>query len=623
MAHETSLNSFVDFPTRWGFVVSIDRSGQFDASNLTSSCDGDLCKIVGDGAEMVTRRYPTTPESVNESQPIVTANAILLYDGRVDNRAEVSRALGQPTLQHLPDGTVLAAAYEAWGAELSSKVIGEYAYAVLDKRTRQIVAGQDSLGVRRLFYCDVGSRLIASSHLGLLFEQFPNLRPKYDQDTLREYFAGTMTPWSGRTIWSGIGELGRGNALVQRGPQFAQTKVWRPCVERQPRFKSSDDVDQQFRELLFDGVRASLRAAGPVLCDISGGFDSSTIASVSARLIDAGESQGPLFGWSHVSSRSNEQSLQELVQRKYKINSQTLDLADHLPFQILADTEMPTGGFIQMGALDRAVRNFAAERGIRSHITGAAGDALFQKGASLPVYLGDWFREGRLRKWSSHFVSYLNGGSFSAWQLLRDCTAGTLDLHAGMRAPSPVWLTSKFRHEIKEAQHDFLHSQVRSFKSDARERMYRWTLCFIPYSSAGLPDERLPLAYRPLVEFILGLDWEYLMSPNEERLLMRRSLREILPHEIRNGGSRPAFLALLHEGLRAAWPRISRLATGEQLAELGVVERQSFDTAMRGMRAGYEGTNSQAMRTALYLETWLGFKAIGLKAGRAPKSSQL
>jgi len=470
------------------------------------------------------------------------------------------------------------------------------------------------LGVRRLFYCTIGERVLITSNLRLLFQRFPETRPRYDAETLREYFAGTMSPWSVRTIWRGIRELGRGKVLVQRENELEEHTAWQPDPDRRERFKSAEEVDEAFRKFLFDAVRAALRSPGPVLCDLSGGYDSSTICSVAALLTQAGESRGPVIGWSLMSKRSDESSFQDAVRRQYRIDSHTLDIGTHLPFQTFTDTEIPTGGFVQLGAVERAMREFAQARGIRSRLTGQAADALFNKGEGrAPVYLADWFREGRFGAWARHFMAYLKGGSFNAWYLLRDCTVGTVDMHAGkFREPLPRWLTPRFRDEIKQANHEFLHTCPRSFRSHARELLYRSTLCFMPYIGRSLPDERMPLAYRPLVEFILGLDWENIARPNEGRLLMRRSLRGILPEAVRNGGGQTAFGAALLEGLRAAWPRISHFVTGDQLAELGVVERKPFQTALEAMRAGYSGPNMQISNTALYLETWLGLKALSI-----------
>ena len=264
-----------------------------------------------------------------------------------------------------------------------------------------------------------------------------------------------------------------------------------------------------------------------------------------------------------------------------------------------------------MGALNRATRELATSRGIRSHLTGQGSDCVLHKGNPPPIYLADWFRQGRLRDWSRHLQAYLNRGSFNAWQLLRECTLGTVDPQLGVRAPIPAWVTPTFRKEIEQARVEFLYTQKRTLRSHAKERMYRFTLCFIPYHRGAVADERLPLVHRPLVEFLLGLEWNFVVAPNTERLLMRRSLGGVLPELASSTKEcRTAYGAALYEGLRTAWPRVSPFVTGERLAELGVVELRQFRAAIDAMKAGYEGPNPQIGRTALYLETWLGLKTL-------------
>ena len=607
----SAASSLLENPPAYGFVIDVQRFALERPQIFHCFRDGDFSRTTSEDVVIVVSHYPATPESAREDQPVITPSVVLAYEGRIDNREEIGFALGLPRLAQQPDGAALAAAYDAWGEKLSAKAIGEYAYVAFDRRTQRLVAGQDSLGVRRLFYSNIGERILITSNLRLLFQQFPETRPQYDRDVLREYFAGVMTPWSGRTIWRGIRELGRGRVLVQRGQKLEEKTAWTPDLSRRERFRSTAELDEVFRTLLFDAVRAALRSPGPVLCDLSGGYDSSTICSVAALLTEARGSPGSVIGWSLASRRSDERAFQDTVRRQFRIESHTLDLGNHLPFQTFTDTEIPTGGFVQLGSVERAVREFASERGIRSHLTGKAADSLFNKGGESPVYLADWIREGRFTAWWSDFVAYLKGGSFSAWHLLRDCSVGSLDVYAGkFRESIPSWITPAFREEIRQAKHEYLHTHPRTFRSDARERMYRWTLCFMPYIGRSLPDERMPLLYRPLVEFILGLDWQYIVQPNENRLLMRRSLRGILPETVRTGGAQTAFSAALLEGLRAAWPRLSHFVTGDQLSELGVVERKPFRENLKAMLAGYPGPNMQFSNTALYLETWLGLKAL-------------
>lgn len=154
----------LDCPTAYGFAVSMRRSELHEAPTWSRTEDSDLSETATHGLAIIVRHYPATPESANEEQPVVTPNVVLAYEGRVDNREEIAYALGLPRLAQQPDGAVLAAAYDAWGPALSAKTIGEYAYVVFDRRSQRLVARQDSLGIRRLFYCTIGNRILITSN---------------------------------------------------------------------------------------------------------------------------------------------------------------------------------------------------------------------------------------------------------------------------------------------------------------------------------------------------------------------------------------------------------------------------------------------------------------------------
>lgn len=596
----------------YGFALLARRRDLQPNGTFSETLIGDATAVSTIGLRLIARPYASTPEMIDEKQPLLEPRSLLAYEGRVDNRGDVAFALGKPELAHASDGAVLAAAYEAWGASLSAKVIGEFAYVVFDRDDAKIVAGQDSMGVRRIYYRSDGDRIWITSDLRFLFEQFPDARTSFDPETMPEYFAAVLQPWSGRTIWRGIRELGRGRALVMRGTVLEEPAVWRPDPGRRFHFRDSHECDETFRAVLFQGVAASLRTSGPILCDLSGGYDSSTVCVVASRLARAGLCpSGPIISWACQNERSDESAFREAVSRECGVESHVIEMKDHLPFRMFSDEETPTIGLVQLGAADEAIRRFAEARGIRTRLTGHGGDALYHKGLP-PHYLADWLRAGRFVDWARDLSAYVRRGSHSVWHLLRDCSLGSLDMQAGTaRLPLPNWLSPRFRRAMEETEHDFQHRRERVFASPARELIYRCTLLFIPPHRRLLPDERLPLVYRPMVELMLGLDWEHLVRPGEDRVLMRRALRGILPDAVRARAGKAAHVAPIYAGLRANWPRIRHLLTGERLAELGVVEPKLFREAVNVMRAGHPGPgrNTRVSMTALYLETWLNLKA--------------
>lgn len=562
--------------------------------------------------------YAATPESASESQPLRDNHSVLLYDGRVDNREDLAHALGRPQLTNASDGQILQAAFAAWGARLTEKVIGEYAFVAIDLRNYQIVAGQDALGIRRLWYMHEQGRLWVTSNLRVLFDAFPRTQSGLDRAVFAEYFSALMMPWSGRTIWQGIHELRRGNVLVAKGNQVQEFKAWRPDPDRRRYFRATEELDEEFRRLLFEGVAKSMRATGDLLCDLSGGLDSSTTASAAALLAPTMTPQRAIHAWSTTSRRSKkEPHFQHAVSDAYGIRMHQLEIEDCPPFDVLELYPVPLGSLIQTGAMNRTMRAYCRTHGLTARITGHGADSLLQKGITAPIYLAEWLREGRLRDWARELWQHARIGTFSIWDLLSQCSVGTLNPRAcTFERQPPEWLTRKFRAEMHSAFLRYLNEAERAFSSDARERLYRFTLAFVPASGQILPDERHPLLYRPLVEFLLSLDWKDQTRPMESRLIMRRALEGILPEAVRVGKADGQHGASLLEGFQRTWPRIEHLLTGACLADLGIVEKRAFRRAIESLRAGNNGQQQQYLLTALYLEMWLS-----LQQGARPREA--
>src|SRR5882762_2669571 len=75
--------------------------------------------------------FHTTKESRREMQPQVTASgAILTWDGRLDNRADLIRQLPDVVTIVCTDVAIVAAAYEYWGKDCFAMFIGDWALSI-------------------------------------------------------------------------------------------------------------------------------------------------------------------------------------------------------------------------------------------------------------------------------------------------------------------------------------------------------------------------------------------------------------------------------------------------------------------------------------------------------------
>src|SRR5256886_7410856 len=76
------------------------------------------------GVHILYRAFRTTKESHRETQPHISpSGAVITWDGRLDNRAELISELRNVLAFDSTDVAIVAAAYEKWGANFYAKLI--------------------------------------------------------------------------------------------------------------------------------------------------------------------------------------------------------------------------------------------------------------------------------------------------------------------------------------------------------------------------------------------------------------------------------------------------------------------------------------------------------------------
>jgi len=249
----------------------------------------------GEGAAIAHLMLHTTPESLEEAQPLASEDAglVLAMDGWLANPQELrSELLARGArLRTRSDAELVLRAYEAWGDECPARIEGEYAFVVWDARRREVLCARDHAGLRPLHYHWDGKRLLVASDLaGVLaagdFEQRPNLGVMAEHLTNEWYTAD-------ETLWVGVNRLppARIMRVGAGGPRIR--RHWTPPLEVTIRYPRDEDYQAHYRALFEDAVRRASRSHKPLACEVSGGHDSSAVFAIAERLRKAGELQAP------------------------------------------------------------------------------------------------------------------------------------------------------------------------------------------------------------------------------------------------------------------------------------------------------------------------------------------
>lgn len=230
---------------------------------------------------------PFTPEDHLDRLPgsFSGDTSRLVFDGRLDNREDLIAALGlsNPEAARLGDAGLVMAALDRWGVDALPRLIGAFALGWWDETTRRLVLAVDATGGRAIFAHDAdGTVRFATRPMAVL--GFPEVERRIDEASMAHLLLGRPMP-TGATPFSGVYRLPPAGLLIWQDGKSTVRRYWRPDTSTRIGYRDPRDYVAAGREMLDRLVAPSLRAIGPVACQLSGGLDSSAIATTAARLL--------------------------------------------------------------------------------------------------------------------------------------------------------------------------------------------------------------------------------------------------------------------------------------------------------------------------------------------------
>ncbi len=221
-------------------------------------------------------------------QPMFTADrsVAIIFNGEIFNYVELREELKKKghRFTTASDTEVVLYGYVEYGLGVLDHLNGQFAIAIWDQPNKKLILARDRVGIRPLFHAQApdGSLLFASEAKALF--RYPGLRAEIDPVGVSQIFSFWVNV-PPRTVFHGVRELPAGHYLVATPEGMRTGAYWKH------RFPDAQDYDDQpigryaerLRELLFEATTLQLRADVPVAAYLSGGLDSSIIATLVKR----------------------------------------------------------------------------------------------------------------------------------------------------------------------------------------------------------------------------------------------------------------------------------------------------------------------------------------------------
>lgn len=221
-------------------------------------------------------------------QPMVdvSGNYWIVFNGEIFNYIEIREELRSQgyQFQTKSDTEVIVAGYSLFGKEILSKLNGQFAFAIWDKRKQELFLARDRIGICPLFYTFINKTFIFGSEIKAILQN-PLVNPQINVASLCELLT-YWTPLSPNTILDNIFEVAPGHCLTVSSSGINDQIYWSHTFpdEKKSSPISFIDAKEELENILTDAVRIRLRADVPVGAYLSGGLDSTTTTALIKKI---------------------------------------------------------------------------------------------------------------------------------------------------------------------------------------------------------------------------------------------------------------------------------------------------------------------------------------------------
>jgi asparagine synthase (glutamine-hydrolysing) len=253
-------------------VKAMLRSLSHRGPDATSQVDTDLAVF---GATRLAIRGLS--DQLNQPMVDAASGVIAVCNGDIDNHRELRRWLAERRrpVQQETDVAVIPGLYLELGEAFAKRLVGAFAIAVWDPRSRRLTLVRDRAGERPLFYARNRNEIVFATEIAALVDH-ACFRVTLDQEALRKYLQFGIFP-APDTPFAEIRKVAPGEVIQFDVGGMRRELYWRwQITEKVKQMSSLDAFDQTFRTAV--ARQTDVEVDFGVF--LSGGIDSSLVSAV-------------------------------------------------------------------------------------------------------------------------------------------------------------------------------------------------------------------------------------------------------------------------------------------------------------------------------------------------------
>jgi asparagine synthase (glutamine-hydrolysing) len=453
----------------------------------------------------------------------------IVYNGELYNTEDIRKELTQRghRFQSHSDTEVLLTSYIEWGAECVEHLNGIFGFAIWNQQEQQLFLSRDRMGVKPLFYSRGNASFMFGSEIKALLAH-PEIKASVDEEGLKEIFGLGPSRTPGHGVFKGIQELRPGHSLLYDRNGARIYRYWQ--LKSEEHQHDLTQTTETVRDLLKDAIGRQLVADVPVATFLSGGVDSSAITAFAADTFKR-EQRGLLHTYSidyidndkyfkaNEFQPNSDSSYINLVSKHvntihHSMEISTDQLVDHLREAVLV-RDLPG-----MADVDSSLLWFCREVK-KEHTVSLSGECADEIFGGYPWFHKPEANESASFPWmkSIHERKKL---LLPEWQDRLNLPAYVQQRYEETLREVPVL---KGEERVEARRRELFYLNIIWFMTTLLDRKDRMSM------GASL-EVRVPFADHRLVEYVWNIPWKMKMVDNQEKGILRRALRGMLPEEV-------------------------------------------------------------------------------------------
>ncbi|WP_147532688.1 asparagine synthase (glutamine-hydrolyzing) [Bacillus marasmi] len=202
----------------------------------------------------------------------------IIFNGEVYNYVELREELIKAGLEFAThsDTEVIIALYSHLKEKAVERLRGMFAFVIWDKQEQTLYGARDPFGIKPFFYHETKEQTYFASEKKSILLALE--KETLNHESIQQYLTYQFVP-EPYTMTEGIYKLEPGHYFTKKiGEPMKISRYWRAAFK--PVHKSEADFVKEIRDVMYDSVKIHMRSDVPVGSFLSGGIDSSIIASI-------------------------------------------------------------------------------------------------------------------------------------------------------------------------------------------------------------------------------------------------------------------------------------------------------------------------------------------------------